>query len=177
MKTDEYDRISIHIFDRYYEKILSNPLLNHIPKEVLYQWLYPFNDDFNSLKCYAWIDYYQARFMLTELDISLLINQVNVNNNGKDTVKIRGELTSFSQFCCGDDDVAHWQEFGTWTLPPVILDVNSFGNTIPVWADISAPYQLVEGHNRLGYLNAVYSMSQQGKCKMRETHKAYILKK
>ncbi|CDN30502.1 hypothetical protein BN938_0397 [Mucinivorans hirudinis] len=168
------DMLLTQYYDEYCNLIANNKNLCHIPEEVLRQWIYPFNDDANSLRNYAWIDYYKSRFVLCELDIETLCNEVNVNEYGSELVSQRGSLRDFSDFCWTDEDIACWANNKTWNTPPVILDVKSFGN-IPKWADISGTYQLIEGHQRLGYLRAVVKMAHVGKTGFKTSHKVYLL--
>jgi len=172
MRPNTENRTSKDIFEEYYKNMQKNKGLSHIPKDVAFQWLYPFNDDVNSLANYAWIDFYNARFSLEELDIDILINQVHPNKDGREQVAIRAKCKSFSEFCCSDEDVRHWKEQGTWHMPPVILDESTFSN-IPEWVDFTPPYQLIEGHNRLGYLHANYNM---GNIHLKNRHQIYILR-
>ncbi|MFR3215976.1 MAG: hypothetical protein ACLTWE_10390 [Dysgonomonas mossii] len=172
MKPKSRDRITKDYFEEYYNKIHKNKGLSHIPKEVSSQWLYPFNDDINSLANYAWIDFYKAYFSLEEIDVDIFISQVHPNNEGRDLVTTRARCKDFSHFCCFDEDIEYWKEQGTWRVPPVILDSSSFSN-IPEWADINYPYQLIEGHNRLGYLHANYNMKNRN---LKNKHQVYILK-
>ncbi len=172
MKPNSDDRISKDVFEEYYGNIQNSKGLSHIPKEVFFQWLYPFNDDINSLANYAWIDFYNTCFYLEEIDLDIIINQVHPNRDGHELVAIRSKCKDFSDFCCNDDDIEYWKKQGTWRVPPIILDSSSFSN-IPQWTDINYPYQLIEGHNRLGYLHANYNI---GNCNLKNKHQVYILK-
>jgi len=54
-------------FEEYYER--SKVFFEHIPKEVLQQWIHPFHNDLNSLINYAWIEYWESdvKFELVQL--------------------------------------------------------------------------------------------------------------
>lgn len=172
MKPNSDDRFSDEVFEEYFVKTQKNKRLSHIPKEVLHQWIWPFNDDPNSLANYGWINYYDARFHKEEVGVELIINNVHPNKDGMDLVKIRADCQSLSNFYCGQEDIEYWNLYGTWRIPPVILDVSSFSD-IPNWTDITFPYQLIEGHNRLGYLHAFYKINNRT---TRNKHQVYILK-
>lgn len=170
------DNMLLHeYYERYCIAIAKNINLCHIPEDVLNQWIYPFNDSANSLVNYAWIDYYKARFVLCNLDTETLCSNVNVNEYGLELVEQRGAIEEISDFCCIDEDIVSWKNNGTWNMPPIILDVESFC-CIPEWTDISGTYQLIEGHQRLGYLRAVVEMAKKGKAKIRDKHKVYLLR-
>lgn len=166
------NRTAEDIFEEYFRNIQLNKRLAHIPKEVFFQWLYPFSDDINSLANYAWIDFYKASFSLEEFDLNTIINHVHPNKKGSETVTIRSRCKDFSDFYCDDDVVEYWMAQGTWRMPPVVLDVLSFPN-IPEWVDYSPPYQLVEGHNRLGYLHANFNMKNN---RLKKRHQIYVLR-
>ena len=57
----------------------------------------------------------------------------------------------------------------------MILDCNHLEN-IPRHAEIKHPFQLIEGHSRMGYAKASKQMAKKGKGKLAETHKAFIVK-
>ena len=59
---------------------------------------------------------------------------------------------NFEEFCVGKENLSYWKENGTWKTPPIILDVDSLIEEPPSWSEIVRPYQLVEGHTRLGHL-------------------------
>ena len=72
-----------------------------------------------------------------------------------DLVLNRGSFSKIDDFCCVDEDIAHWKDFGSWRVPPILLDVMSIKSEIPEWSEISPPFQLVESHSRLGYLHSM----------------------
>lgn len=160
-------------FDSYMKKLPAS--LSHIPTEVLWQWLCPFNDDDNSIKNYAWINYFYARFYLLSLPVEFFLEKVSPNSKGKELVDLRSVLTSYDSFNCVEYDKQYWKEKGTWRIPPVILDVASFKNytQVPEYVDYPADYVLVEGHNRLGYLRAAAHLEDRN---FQHIHSAYILR-
>ena len=149
--------------------------LSHIPTEVLWQWLFPFNDDDNSVKNYAWINYFDARFERQPRSIDFFLEEVSPNSKGKNLVDERSVLTSYDSFNCTEEDKQYWKEKGTWRIPPVILDVASFKNytQVPEYVDYPAGYVLVEGHNRLGYLRAAARIGDKN---FKYEHEAYFLR-
>lgn len=159
-------------FNNYLKKLPSS--LSHIPAEVLWQWLCPFNDNNNSIKNYAWINYFNARFGLRSLPVEFFIDEVSPNSKGKELVSLRSALTSYDSFHCIEKDKQYWKERDTWRIPPVIIDVASFKNysRVPEYVDYPAVYVLVEGHNRLGYLRAA---ARIGDINFQHIHSAYIL--
>lgn len=160
-------------FDNYIKELPAS--LVHIPAEVLWQWLCPFNDDNNSINNYAWIYYFNARFRLSSLPVEFFIDEVSPNSKGKEFVSLHSTLISYDSFNCMEKDKQYWKEKGTWLITPVILDVASFKNytLVPEYVDYPANYVLVEDHNRLGYLRAA---ARIGDIYFQHIRSAYILK-
>jgi hypothetical protein len=69
-----------------------------------------------------------------------------------------------------------WKENGTWKTPPIILDICSLTTEIPKWSELIPPYQLVEGHSRLGYLHSMKRISDLNIGKIALKHKIYLIK-
>lgn len=160
-------------FDAY---VRALPLsLAHIPKEVLRQWICPLNRDLNSIRNYAWIDYFNSRFELETFSASFFIDKVSPNSYGQKLVNDLSQLRSYKSFSCVEEDKDYWKDMGTWKIPPIVLDVNSFRGhtTIPDYVDYPNDYVLVEGHHRLGHLRAAARIKDPN---LQEYHYAYVLK-
>ncbi|MEX6627078.1 hypothetical protein [Tenacibaculum salmonis] len=69
-----------------------------------------------------------------------------------------------------------WVENGTWLTPPIILDVSSINIEIPEWSNIKAPFQLVEGHTRLGFLLSLIRKNKKENTTLALTHSVYVMK-
>lgn len=123
----------------------------NIPIEVIEQWLYKHYYDQNSVNNFGWIDYAQSEFRKTQVSLEWLREKVNVVNRFRGYVESRSKLRAVGEFQCMPKDKKHWLECGTWRVPPIVLDVASYDN-VPDYAQITAPFQLIEGHTRLGYL-------------------------
>ena len=61
---------------------------------------------------------------------------------------------------CIHSDLEYWKMKGTWRVAPIILDARTLRN-IPQHSEVVPPYQLVEGHTRLGYLLALELANDQ----------------
>ena len=48
---------------------------------------------------------------------------------------------------------SHWIEFGTWRTPIVVLNTKEIKN-VPAGIEFQKPYQLIEGHTRMGWFRA-----------------------
>ena len=107
-----------------------------------------------TLNNYAWIDYIEIEFVLSQWTNEQLSN-VKIIEEYSDYVKDKSRHTDIKGFSCNDEDLKNWINNGTWRTPPIILDVSSIKEKIPIWSEIKLPYQLIEGHTRLGLL---YSM-------------------
>jgi len=121
----------------------------NIPVEVLRQWIYENHSDPIIQKNYGWIDYHNVQFILetwsTEeifrveecYDFEGVVENYQQTANDKNVM--RGE------------DLKSWKEAGTWRTPIVILKTDNILNPPIVFKN---PYQLIEGHTRLGRLKA-----------------------
>ena len=124
-----------------------------IPRLVLDQWLYGLYYDCHTVDNYGWIDYRKARFSETTLSTEAL-TQLYVIKDFRDLVQQRAKAEPFKNFACIPKDVEYWKRHGTWRVPPIVIDATSF-QTAPAYAELVGPMQLIEGHNRLGYLHAL----------------------
>lgn len=141
----------------------------NIPLEVITQWIYPHYYNDNTVKNYGWIDYSNVKFKKNQLTIKQL-SELYVVREYLSYVRIRQCSQPFDEFMCTPIDKQHWENNHTWRVPPVILDVKSF-KKIPIYAEIIGPYQLIEGHSRLGYLLAM----QQAGILRKNNHQIYLL--
>jgi len=124
-----------------------------VPLEVIEQWLYPLYFNIHSVINYGWLDYERVRFTEATMPASQL-SELKIVEQFSGWVNGRKASTPFKEFACRPQDLAHWQEKGTWRVAPIVLDVSTL-TEIPVYAKVTGPYQLVEGHTRLGYLLAM----------------------
>lgn len=162
-KFDETDETEEEFFERLKPKY-------NIPLEVLQQWISPHFYHANTVDNYGWIDYTHIEFTKVLFTIEQLL-ELHVVEKYQDYVDVKKSYKPYSEFPCRERDLKHWQEHNTWTVPPVVLDVNSF-DTIPSDVENVGPYQLIEGHTRLGLLLA---MQRVGILEKKE-HQVYLLK-
>lgn len=142
----------------------------NIPVEVIEQWIYPHYYNENSVINYAWIDYSKIVFEITDFEIGAL-KQINVIEDYLDYVECRKDSQPYDDFMCTKKDLEHWQTNNTWRVPPIILDVETLP-TIPEFAEIKGPYQLVEGHSRLGYLLSL----DKAEMLLKRKHEIFLMK-
>lgn len=161
-------------FENYFKRIQNKRHLKHIPKEVLEQWIHPLHNDDYTLSNYAWLNFEEVKFKKIEWPLEELL-KVNVIEPFQDHVSNRGNFSNIDNFCCDDNDLMHWKNFGTWRIPPIVLDVLSIKSEIPEWSEILPPFQLVEGHSRLGYLHSMKKISSFSKSKAADKHFIYLM--
>ncbi|AYA39044.1 hypothetical protein D3Y59_17845 (plasmid) [Hymenobacter oligotrophus] len=159
-------------FEAYYQRV--HPLVPNVPREVLQQWIHGLQGEYVTRRNYAWLDYDTLQFSLERWPTQDLVN-LYVVEDYRDCVQTRERCREFDEFCCTQRDVLHWKERGTWRTPPIVLDVASLG-ALPPEKELMAPHQLIEGHNRLGYLLAMTSMALQGKTTLADTHSVWVLR-
>ena len=161
-------------FEEYYQRVSGNEKLRHIPKAVFEQWIYGLHYDDDTLKNYAWINYENVEFNLCEWDFNDLA-KVYVIKKFEGYFKNRSSYNDFAQFACDKKNLDFWKANGTWRIPPIILDVGSLTTKIPKGSDLISPYQLVEGHTRLGHLNSMKRISDLSKREMASKHAIYLM--
>lgn len=162
-------------FEEYYERIKLKRDYRHIPKDVFEQWIHPHHKNEETLINYAWIDLSEIEFVKCKWDISQFLD-INIIEDYQDYFVSRSSLSDFNQFCCTDSDLNYWKKNGTWRVPPIVLDVNSLRNPKPVESELHAPFQLVEGHSRLGYLNSVKRISKLNKGNIAPEHYIFLMR-
>jgi len=166
---------NLEYFEDYYARIQKKKEFSHIPKSVLQQWLWAHHDKEESIKNYGWLNYENIEFKLCTWSSDKLTD-IYVIENYRDYYKNRASYNDFSSFCCTDKDLNEWKLNGTWRTPPIIFDINSLNGNLPNWCELSPPYQLVEGHSRLGYLHSMFSIDKLGKGKVAEKHEIFLMR-
>lgn len=141
-----------------------------IPLMVIEQWIYPHYYNHHTVNNYGWIDFRYASFFKVKL-LMEDIRKLNVIKDYQSYVKNRSNYPSIEDFSCVEKDKRHWKNYSTWRVPPIAIDITTLSN-IPSYSDLPEPFQLVEGHTRLGYLLALEKMD------MLETqeHTVFMLK-
>ena len=175
MNPNESEKYEDFRFEEYYERVIGNKKFRHIPKDIFEQWIYGLHYESNTLQNYAWINYENIEFNIYEWSFNDLA-KVYVIEEFREHVNNRSKFTDFDQFLCNDEDVDYWKEKGTWRTPPIILDVKSLSSKIPGWIELIPPYQLVEGHSRLGYLHSMKQLTELNKGKIALNHRIYLMK-
>ncbi|UOE36617.1 hypothetical protein MTP16_24310 (plasmid) [Hymenobacter monticola] len=159
-------------FDAYYQRV--HPLVPNVPRAVLKQWIHGLQGEYVTMRNYAWLDYDHSLFSLEQWPTQGLLN-LYVVEEYRDCVQTRERCQDFEEFCCTNRDLVHWKAHGTWRTPPVVLDVVSLGQ-LPPDKELVVPHQLIEGHNRLGYLLAMAGMAQRGEAIVAVTHDVWVLR-
>ncbi len=173
MRPNENEKYQDFRFKQYYDRI-SKTKLNHIPNAVFEQWIYFHHQEANTLKNYAWLNYENIEFRLCQWPTEKLAG-VSVIGNFRDLYNDRSSCSYLTQFSCTEEDLLAWQNEGTWRIPPIVIDVTSLHSVIPKWSELKSPYQLVEGHNRLGYLHSLINISKQQQVKLADEHWIYLM--
>lgn len=175
LRLNENEKPEYFRFEEYYERISKNDKIKFIPKPVFEQWIYPHHQEPHTLNNYAWINYENIEFELCEWNYDEL-KKVYVIENYRDCVHDYANFNDFDRFCCHPEDLEYWKKNGTWRTPPIILDLISISSKLPSWSDLKPPYQLVEGHSRLGYLHSMKIISELNKGRLASKHLVYLMK-
>ena len=136
-------------FEKYYMR--NSFFFSHIPKDVLKQWIHPLHGDYNSLLNYAWINYWkdEVEFKLEEWAPNQF-KDIYVLERARDYFETKSSYNDWNEFALSNRDIEYWKENGTWSLPPVILDCNSYIDR-PKGVEIAYGFQLIEDIQELGF--------------------------
>lgn len=169
------DHGNVENFSDYYKRIKLNPTYSHIPSAVFQQWLWAHHDKKESINNYGWLNYENIEFKLCTW-ANRQLEDIYIIKNYRDYYENRASYNNLSSFCCIEKDLEVWKNHGTWRTPPIILDVKSINEKIPDWCELVPPYQLVEGHSRLGYLHSLFNIDKSGKGKVAKSHEIYLMR-
>lgn len=157
-------------FEDYSQRIQQNRRLKHIPQEVLQHWIHDQYDFDLTIKNYAWLNFYKMEFEKIKWSIENFTG-INLVEFYRNYIREKSELKRIEDFCFSE----YWVTNGTWQVPPVILDVETLKNRIPLWSKIKGPFQYVDGHTRLGYLYALINISRIEKTNLAKKHWIYLM--
>lgn len=166
---------NIEYFEDYYDRIKLKTEFSHIPKIVFEQWLWAHHDKEESIANYGWLNYENIEFELCSWTNKQL-KDVYVVESYREYYENRASYNDISSFRCNNKDLLEWKKNGTWRTPPIILELQSINEEIPNWSELVSPYQLVEGHSRLGYLHSMFTIDILGKEKVADKHDIYLMK-
>ncbi|UTV26844.1 hypothetical protein [Photobacterium atrarenae] len=127
----------------------AQPYLPHFPEEVLEQWIYR---HWKGVLCHwGWLDFRAMSFSKQYWSTERILSQVS--SPYQDVVeKLARRMSNplFQQSWL----VQRMQSDGTWPVAPIILHCDGRFMTAE-GRELNAPYHLLEGHHRLGYLTAM----------------------
>lgn len=142
-----------------------------IPLEVAEQWLHPHYYRIETTNNYGWINYSLVSCELCAMKATDLKN-LNVITKFQLYLEDIEKQDRFEkhEFIAVDRD--HWMKKKTWRIAPVAIDIQSFTD-IPEYAELNGPFQLIEGHTRLGLLKCCL---KSGVISEDSLHAIYILR-
>lgn len=152
----------------------------NIPEDVLDQWIYPhhFNEDMRRL--YGWMNYEKLKFSLVAWT-NAQVNAVKTYSRFRPYVEstthkvVMAKSGGLSAIERRKEVVDSWAGRGTWRTPIIVLDSSSVVGA-PKGVEINRPYQLVEGHTRLGWFNAFFSLQDpRGAYPLAEAHSVWLM--
>lgn len=154
------DEGNLENFSTYCLRIEPEKNFPNIPIKVFEQWLWAHHDKPESKKNYGWLDFQKIKIYRKSITTSNALN-LNILESYKNYVSSKLNYSCVDDFRVKEEDKKFWKKYGTWRTPPIILDVNSLKDTKPIWSEIIPPYQLVEGHTRLGYLLSLIEIQKK----------------
>jgi hypothetical protein len=163
-----YDSLSPELFEEYFKKWPEE--LNHIPKEVIESWIYRHWSDFQD-----WIPLQPEKwkYELCEFNNDQILEIDHVGNWlpqlkswGRELLKGNHRKTTWLG--------QYMLEYGS-TPTPIIIGKNFSEIYHPIEfgeQKMKVPYQLIEGHLRLSYLNGMIS---EGYSTLMKKHKVWVV--
>ena len=152
----------------------------NIPEDILEQWIYPyhFNDEIRFL--YGWMNYEQVCFSLatwTNVQIESVkmysgFSRYVENTTRKVLMALPNKLPAIE---LREEVIRSWTEYGTWRTPIIVLASKEIMG-VPEGVELRRPFQLVEGHTRLGWFNAFRACKVRGSpYPLAESHKLWLM--
>ncbi len=168
----ELKRLINESFQDYLIRIRENDAFNHVPDEVLEQWMYPhFNQSF-TIKHYSAINFYKVKFNLVELTTNQ-VKKFTILNKFASYVELKSKYKNFESFpYLKPKDLNYWKNNKTWTTPPIVIKPIDFPELETTNLKVEKNYHLIEGHSRLSYFKSINSFA-----KLANTHKVFLIKK
>lgn len=170
----ESDWINMDGFNEYCKRI--NKEIGEFPEGVLKQSFYKLYNFSGFVEEFSCIDYYKVKFELATFSVNDIMkimppkySHLYLQGRIESLRKINGEIRK-SSYGHLKELINHWYEYGTWVVPIVVMKSSEFDE-----ADYHLPYQLVEGHNRLSWVQ--YFANNESDFKLSDQHKIWLMKK
>lgn len=160
------------LFTDYLVRIRKNNAFNHIPDEVLEQWMHPhFNQSF-TIKHYSSINFYEVKFYLVQLTTNQ-VKKFTILNKFASYVELKSKYNSFESFpFLKPRELNYWKNNKTWATPPIVIKPIDFPELETTNIKVKKNHHLIEGHRRLSYFKSINSFT-----KLANTHKVFLIKK
>lgn len=150
LKPHCYGDSDVEPLDAYLPR--ARQLLPNFPEDVIGQWLYDHYVD--AVHQYGWLGFPALTFERACWPSSEILAQVRSwpedDLTASWTIQLRTDQT-FQRSRLGAYMIAH----GTWPVPILALANEAATLALPNGVRLGAPYHLLEGHHRLGYLRAL----------------------
>ena len=161
-------------FDKYCERISKE--MGTISECVLKQCFYKLYNYPGFAEEFGGINYYEVDFHLeewtTEEILKILPPRYSgnyLNDRIESLRKLNGKIED-SSYGHLTELINYWHNHGTWMVPIIVIDSSEFKDS-----NYKLPYQLVEGHNRLSWIQ--YFSQYESDFKIAKTHKIWLIKR
>lgn len=153
----------------------------NLPAPVLEQWTYLHHRNSDMQRLYGWIDYSKVKFDLQSwtTDQILRIKPVSSPEARFDEYvdmtedKIKSTKSLKKEY--SEEIVNHWIDSGTWRTPIIVLNTQEI-RVLPQTIKLQKPYQLIEGHTRLGWFKAFNSFPDlQHPYRLANNHQIWLM--
>lgn len=143
----------------------------NIPPEVLQQWIYAHHSDSRMEKNYGWIDYNKVKFSLKAWPTKNVL-KINECEDFAGAVESHAETAKSSNIesFMRPEDLNYWKINGTWKTPIVVIETKKI---FYPHVRFKKPFQLIEGHTRLGRLKTFVNNSS--KLAIAKIHKIWLM--
>ncbi|MBU3130560.1 hypothetical protein [Clostridium tagluense] len=170
----ESDWRNINGFHEYCKRI--NREIGKFHESVLEQSFYKLYNHSGFVDEFSCINYYKVKFELVDFSVSSIMKILPPKFSGvylQDRIdslkKINGEIKR-SSYGHLRELINHWYKYGTWQVPIIVMKSYEFSE-----GNYRLPYQLVEGHNRLSWIQ--YFANNQSDFNLANCHKIWLMRK
>jgi hypothetical protein len=153
-----------------------NREVGRFPESVLEQSFYELYNYPGFVDEFSCINYYKVKFELVNFSVNNIMkimppkfSNSYLQESIENLKKINGDIKK-SSYGHLHELINYWYKYGTWKVPIIVMNSSEFDE-----GDYKLPYQLVEGHNRLSWVQ--YFVNNESDIKLADFHKIWLMGK
>jgi hypothetical protein len=161
-------------FLKYCKRI--NREVGKFPESVLEQSFYKLYNFSGFVDEFSCINYYEVKFELMKFSVDNIMkikppkfSNLYLQERIESLKKINGDINR-SSYGHLQELINHWYTYGTWKIPIIVMKSSEFNE-----GNYKLPYQLVEGHNRLSWVQ--YFANNKSDFELADNHEIWLMRK